>query len=167
MVGNNANEKNRGINTDEKRYKDPHTFNPDRFMHDTQTSSKAALNPNVAERDHYTFGAGRRICQGLHVADDFLFLSIARLMWAFNFDRAIDAQTGKEIVPDRLDLLGGLLVQPAPFKMNITPRSEKRAQMIRDAWRECQEQKLDGEMQWKSVPGEMYKVFPSMDEVKA
>lgn len=136
-------------------------------MHDTQTSSKAALNPNVAERDHYTFGAGRRICQGLHVADDFLFLSIARLMWAFKFDRAVDPQTGKEIVPDRLDLIGGLLVQPAPFKMNITPRSEKRAQMVRDAWRECQEQKLDGEMQWKSVPGEMFSVFPSMSEVKA
>lgn len=122
-----------GINTDEKRYKHPHTFNPNRFMHDIQTSSKAALNPNVAERDHYTFGAGRRICQGLHVADDFLFLGIARLMWAFNFDQAIDPQTGKEIVPDRLDLIGGLLGQPAPFKINIRPRSEKRAQMVRDA----------------------------------
>ncbi|KAK3948433.1 cytochrome P450 [Pseudoneurospora amorphoporcata] len=53
---------------------------------------------NICVITTYTFGAGRRICQGLHVADDFLFLSIARLMWAFNFDRAIDPQTGKEIV---------------------------------------------------------------------
>ncbi|KAK3402583.1 cytochrome P450 [Sordaria brevicollis] len=156
-----------GINTDEKRYADPHTFNPDRFLHDTQTSSKAALNPDVSQRDHYTFGAGRRICQGLHVADDFMFLSIARLMWAFNFDRAVDPDTGEEIVPDRLDLIGGLLVQPAPFKMRITPRSEKRAQMVREKWREVCEEKLDGEMQWRSVPGEMYRVFPSMGEVKA
>ena len=100
------------------------------------------------------------------MADNFLWLSIARLMWAFNFDRAIDPQTGKEIVPDRMDLIGDFLVHPVPFKMNITPRSEKRAQMIREAWKECQDEKLDADMEWKSVPKEMYGIFPDMSEVR-
>jgi hypothetical protein len=36
------------------------------------------------ERDHFAFGAGRRICPGYHVAERSLSIAIMRILWAFN-----------------------------------------------------------------------------------
>ncbi|KAH9958673.1 cytochrome P450 [Lactifluus volemus] len=40
--------------------------------------------PNAMDRDHWAFGAGRRICPGIHVAERELWLAISRLLWAFD-----------------------------------------------------------------------------------
>lgn len=47
-------------------YDEPHTFNPDRFMNNTQRMIKAA-RCEVNERDHFLFGWGRRICPAIHL----------------------------------------------------------------------------------------------------
>jgi hypothetical protein len=135
---------------DPNRHANPRAFDPSRYMHDLTASSESAQNPDVSKRDHFTFGAGRRVCSGMHVVDRSLFLVIARLVWAFDFGRAVD-EKGKEIVPDQDDLVGGLLVQPRPFKLRITPRSEARAGKVREAWEGCKEL-LDEEEQWKDAP---------------
>ena len=41
--------------------------------------------------DHYGYGAGRRICPGIHLAERNMFLSIAKLLWAFRFENGVDA----------------------------------------------------------------------------
>ena len=116
-----------------------------------QNSAEAANNPDVSKRDHFVFGAGRRICQGIHIADRSLFLAISRLLWAFNFNRAVDEETRQEIVPDMSDLSDGLFVLPNPFKANIIPRSMDKAQRVREEWAPMSEL-LDQESQWKTVP---------------
>jgi hypothetical protein len=73
------------INMDPTRYPEPRNFNPDGYKDDYQTATDAASNPDVQFRDHFTFGAGQRICQGMHVAEHSLFLGIARIIWAFDF----------------------------------------------------------------------------------
>lgn len=90
----------------------------------------------------------------MHVVERSMFLAVSRTLWAFDFKRPVDPKTGKEKpLPDIDDLVGGIAVQPAPFEVVITPRSEKKAQMIREAWRECEETLLDKETkQWKDVP---------------
>ncbi|GJC81543.1 cytochrome P450 monooxygenase yanC [Colletotrichum liriopes] len=146
------------INMDENRFDDPRAFNPSRYVGDDQNSFESATNGNPSKRDHYVFGAGRRLCQGMHIADRSLFLSISRLLWAFNFDKAVDGQGG-QVVPDADDLTGGALVQPRPFPAKITPRSEAHAQLVRKEW-EASQALLDEDKQWKEVPHGM--VFESL-----
>lgn len=50
---------------DEKRFKNPRAFDPSRYEGDKQTSAEAAMNSDPSQRDHFVFGAGRRVCQGM------------------------------------------------------------------------------------------------------
>lgn len=122
-----------------------------RFWGDTATSADSANNPDVSKRDHFVFGAGRRRCLGMHIADRSLFLGISRLLWAFDFKRAIDPETKREIVPDQDNLLDGVFILPKPFKADIRPRSERKAERVREEW-EGAKGLLDGDGQWKAVP---------------
>jgi cytochrome P450 len=57
------------IHYDEERYPDPGNFIPERYLdHDLP----AADYMNIADpykRDHFTYGAGRRSCPGVHLAE--------------------------------------------------------------------------------------------------
>ncbi|KAL1961759.1 hypothetical protein VTN77DRAFT_1085 [Rasamsonia byssochlamydoides] len=138
------------IHMDPKRHPNPRVFDPSRYANDFQTASEAATNPDPSKRDQFVFGAGRRICQGMHIAERSLFLGISRMLWAFNFEKARD-KNGNEITPDIDKLTEGLLVLPQPFPAKITPRSERHAQRIREEWEKCLPL-LDENMQWKEVP---------------
>ncbi|KAJ8126917.1 hypothetical protein O1611_g6721 [Lasiodiplodia mahajangana] len=120
------------------------------WRNDSQTSAEAATNPDANMRDHFVFGAGRRLCQGMHIVDNSLFLAISRLLWAFDFGKAVDKETNLEITPDMTDLVDGLFTLPNPFKANITPR-EGKAQLIQEEWARMQKV-LGPDLQWKHVP---------------
>ncbi|KAI1380627.1 cytochrome P450 [Hypoxylon crocopeplum] len=140
------------VQNDPKRHPEPRRFDPTRWAHDSQTSMEAANNADPSKRDHFIFGAGRRLCQGMHIADRSLFLAMSRLLWAFDFERAIDEKTGEEIIPNMEDLTEtGLFVQPVPFKAVIKPRSVWKAKRVQEEWDKMTEL-LDDEMQWKTVP---------------
>ncbi|KAI2618200.1 cytochrome P450 [Hypoxylon sp. NC1633] len=139
------------IHNDPRRHPHPRQFDPMRYIDDHQTSIDAANNPDATKRDHFVFGAGRRRCQGIHIADRSMFLAVSRLLWAFDFKRAIDPKTGEEIVPDMNELVEGTMTFPKSFKANIVPRSASKAQCVRDEWHEVSKL-LDEEMQWKTVP---------------
>ncbi|KAK9421440.1 putative Cytochrome P450 [Seiridium unicorne] len=138
------------VANDPKRHPNPRKFDPTRWANDHQTSAEAASNSDPTKRDHFVFGAGRRLCQGMHIADRSLFLAISRLLWAFDFRRAVD-EKGEEIIPDMAALTGGLFVQPKPFKADIRPRSTFKAECVRSEWAKMMEL-LDEELQWKTVP---------------
>jgi cytochrome P450 len=143
------------IHNDPNRYPEPRRFAPERFSEDSQSAFDAALNPDVSKRDHFTFGAGRRICPGMHVAERSVFLGIARMLWAFDFTRPLNEQ-GKEIVPDPDAVTQGFVCAPVPYKAIISPRDEKRAALVRKEWEDAQKEQLDPEtMQWKCIPEEM------------
>lgn len=153
------------INHDPERYDNPRVFDPARYLDDHTSAAESAASIDVAKRDHFTFGAGRRVCPGTHVAEHTLFLSIARLLWGFDFSKATrEVRTtgaeGKtttswvEVTPDLDDVAEGLLNHPAPFPATIKPRSEKHADLMRQAWADCQEL-LDESGQWKDIPDGM------------
>ncbi|RDW79387.1 hypothetical protein BP6252_04025 [Coleophoma cylindrospora] len=139
------------VQNDPARHPNPRKFDPTRWEGDNQSPAEAANNPDATKRDHFVFGAGRRICQGMHIADRSLFLAISRLLWAFDFNRAIDETTKQEIVPDSADVSDGLFIMPNPFRANIVPRNESKVTLLRREWAQMQEL-LDEEMQWKTVP---------------
>lgn len=138
------------IQMDPDRHPDPRRFNPARYADDNQTAAEAANNSDPSKRDHFVFGAGRRLCQGMHIAERSLFLAIARLLWCFDFQTARDAD-GNEIIPDAEDLTEGMLVQPKPFPARIVPRDSGKAARIMMEW-SCMEDLLDKDLQWKVLP---------------
>lgn len=138
------------IHMDEKRHPRPREFDPSRYFGDHKTSYESATSSDARERDHFGFGTGRRICQGMHVADRTLLLGVSRLLWAFNFGKALDDE-GNEVVPDPEKLTQGFVLHPESFPASITPRSEKHAALLTQDWEECQ-QLLDEEKQWIKLP---------------
>ncbi|KAI0116554.1 cytochrome P450 [Nemania sp. FL0031] len=144
----------RAIHNDASRYPEPLVFDPTRWANDMQKAAEAATNSDVSRRDHFGFGAGRRLCQGIHIAERSLFLAIARLLWGFDFRHVTEPATGREIpIPGPDDLQGGIFIMPRPFPVRITARDAKRAEMIRYAWKKAREHYLDENMQWKIVDG--------------
>jgi len=106
---------------DPKRHPNPRAFDPARYADDFQTASECTTNPDPTKRDQFVFGAGRRVCQGMHIAERSLFLAISRLLWGFDFSKALDSH-GNEITPDIDDLTEGLFVFPRPFPAkSVTP----------------------------------------------
>lgn len=149
---------------DPKRHPDPRRFDPARYVNDKQTAAEAANNPDATKRDHFLFGAGRRLCQGMHIADRSLFLAISRMLWAFDFHPARD-EHGKNIVPDPNDLTEGLFVVPKPFPAKIVPRSREKAARLKAEWGKMEEL-LDPDLQWKVLPkGLIWKKYEQVAEM--
>lgn len=94
-------------------------FRPDRHL-----SSSGELHDSLPEsrgQGHLSFGSGRRfvarligtrpvnvnhilsICVGKDVANQSLFIALASMLWAFNIEKAVDAD-GKPINPPHGDL---------------------------------------------------------------
>ena len=76
---------------------------------------------------------------------------MARTLWAFDLNRAVDPGTGQEIIPDVDNIEDGLFICPSPFTANILPRSQERAMAVQEEWKSMVEL-LDDRMQWKTVP---------------
>jgi len=85
------------------------------------------------QRDHYTFGAGRRLCQGLNIAERSLFLGIAYMLWTFSIEHALD-QYGNKIPVSTEAVTQGIVCRPAPFQLKLVERDSARTQMVMKAW---------------------------------
>ena len=120
-----------GMHHDEKRFPNPDVFNPDNFKGVTALASELAVG-DYANRDHYGYGSGRRLCPGIHLAERNLFLAIAKLVWGFDIGPGRDAK-GNVIEPDVSHETGycaGFLVCAEDFPATITVRSEARKATI-------------------------------------
>jgi len=96
------------------------TFRPERFLGET---------PEPDPRT-WTFGYGRRVCPGRYVADNALFITIAQALSVFKIEKLVE--NGRVVEPE-LKFEPGVVSHPIPYKTSIVPRSEKHAQLIRDA----------------------------------
>ncbi|KKA19811.1 Cytochrome P450 [Rasamsonia emersonii CBS 393.64] len=114
------------------KFPNPDIFDPAHYAGHTQLAPEYAASADYENRDHYGYGAGRRLCPGIHLGERNLFLGIAKLPWAFSFDKELDS-SGKPIEPDVDPITGyseGFLVCANPFPCKITPRSEARRDTI-------------------------------------
>lgn len=62
-------------NADATFYTEPEKFMPERFMGDTR-SLYASSNANIANRELFSFGWGRRICPGIYLVNFFFFFHL-------------------------------------------------------------------------------------------
>lgn len=112
---------------DETHFKDPYTFDPERYLADKTIDDAAATRGTP----HYGYGAGSRMCIGSHLANRELYTAFLRLITAF------------EILPPKekkdepfLDCMNcnklpnGLTMDTKPFKVGIRVRDQK----LLDKW---------------------------------
>ncbi|KAK7018194.1 cytochrome P450, partial [Favolaschia claudopus] len=97
----------------ESIYPDPMTFNPERFLNNTDAQPE--INPDPRK---FAFGYGRRVCPGKDLADDILFISIAMILTAF------DIRGPKGTGDAEIRYTSSLLSRPPRFECEIRPRSD-------------------------------------------
>ncbi|KAI4851001.1 cytochrome P450 [Aureobasidium sp. EXF-8845] len=149
------------IHMDSNRSPEPRRFDPERYKDDFLNCAESATQPDASKRDAFTFGAGRRICPGTHVAEASLFLGMARMLWAFDIEPVIDPTTGEAILPDPERLTQGIMAMPEEFEVKIVPRDKSRANLVEKEWKEAEEESLDPiTKQWKRMPEGM--VLPTL-----
>nr|BAK09449.1 cytochrome P450 [Postia placenta] len=109
---------------------DAHLFRPDRHL-DEKGQLKASP-ADTKDEGHVSYGFGRRLCVGRHVANFSLFIDITTLLWALKLEPEKDAK-GNFIEPDTVGIVNvGLVVHPVPFKIVTTPRFPEAAAMLSD-----------------------------------
>ncbi|TFK73810.1 cytochrome P450 [Pluteus cervinus] len=112
------------LHQNEERYPDATKFSPERYIDDKLSASESAKLADPMQRDHWSFGAGRRFCPGVVVAEHELWLAISRLLWCFK----IEAIPNEPITLGEYEGLSGS--HPLPYRVKLIPRHEGVAEMI-------------------------------------
>lgn len=112
------------------QYHDADSYNPDRYLNHPGLATEYASSSDYENRDHYTYGAGRRICAGIHLAERTQWRMLARLLWAFRIEPATDKITGKKIEIDTNAYEDKLVTGPKPFRVRFVPRSDQHVKTI-------------------------------------
>lgn len=108
-------------NMDEAVYgKDVLEFRPSRYVDDPDLPLAS-------------FGYGRRVCTGQHIAMNSLYINIARVLWAFDVEPAVDVD-GKKVEVDTFAYSQGFNSGPLPFKARFVPRSAERKAAVEREW---------------------------------
>ncbi|KAF5025066.1 hypothetical protein F66182_2835 [Fusarium sp. NRRL 66182] len=122
---------------DPEVYENPSLFDPERFIEPR----------NEPDPTDYAFGYARRVCPGRYLAEDSIFITLARLLAVFTMDKAVD-ENGNEIEVE-IDAMPGLISHPVDFAYSIKPRSCKHVEMVREAEKEHPWEESDaGQLEW-------------------
>ncbi|KAI3319462.1 cytochrome P450 [Xylariaceae sp. AK1471] len=125
-----------GINHDPEEFDNPEVFDPTRFLHDPNGAKRGTGDvPNDNSSNHlrrpvWTFGGGRRVCVGQHMAQKSMLLTMAKVVWCFDIEA---------VSPDKLDMSingfdTGLVTCPKPFEARFRVRGEDRKHIIEREW---------------------------------
>ncbi|PKK44795.1 hypothetical protein CI102_11930 [Trichoderma harzianum] len=120
------------LHHDPLRYDNADKFQPERFLGDELDAFASAKHPDYLKRDHINYGFGRRLCQGIYVAENSLFIQVSRYLWAFN----ITPRAGEPPL-SMADIMETMNRKPKPFKVDITPRSDAVLQVVRQSAEEA------------------------------
>nr|A0A6S6QP77.1 RecName: Full=Cytochrome P450 monooxygenase ple6; AltName: Full=Pleuromutilin biosynthesis cluster protein 6 [Rhodocybe pseudopiperita]BCI98774.1 putative cytochrome P450 [Rhodocybe pseudopiperita] len=115
-----------GIQRDPKVFDAPDEFRPERYM-----ESEFGTKPGVdltGYRHTFTFGAGRRICPGLKMAEIFKRTVSLNIIWGFDIKPLPNSPKSMKddvVVP-------GPVSMPKPFECEMVPRSQAVVQVIHE-----------------------------------
>ncbi len=76
---------------------DADEFRPERFLNSRGELTSGPMDAN--QEGHTSYGFGRRNCVGKVLANESLFIYVARTLWAVNIERVRD-ESGNEVLPD-------------------------------------------------------------------
>ena len=123
---------------------------PDRFLPERFIKGSPYHRPFPGDRGYMTFGWGRRVCSGQALAEQGVWITVARLLWAFSINKATDAR-GQPVEVDIFAFTNGLNMRPQPFQCSILPRTDEiRGTLEREAQQALIDLKpLDGESKYR------------------
>ncbi|EPS94879.1 hypothetical protein FOMPIDRAFT_1054643 [Fomitopsis schrenkii] len=113
IIGNHL-----AIARDPEVYPDPETFKPSRWL-----DASGRLRNDLK---FFTFGFGRRICVGQHLADNSVFINTALILWAFNITQDPTAPIDPDAFTDEA------LIYPQPYNVNFNPRFDGLIEMLKE-----------------------------------
>jgi cytochrome P450 len=116
--------------SEETGYKDPEEYNPDRFLDWPRLADAYAGSSNYCRRDHYSYGAGRRVCPGIHLAERTQWRLTSRILWAFQIQPEKDSQ-GKDIPIDVHAYHHGISHTPKEFPVRFNLRSQEHLRTLK------------------------------------
>lgn len=143
---------------------------PERYLNHPLSAAAYLNAADPLDRDHFSYGAGRRVCPGVHLAEKSLFLNIARVLWGFDLgkkkrkskveesgkmgekEKERGEQTGNgevegEVIEPEAGMVPGWMTIPLPFVCEIVCRSEEKQRLIEKVWKEARKGlKADGDI---------------------
>ncbi|KAH9887564.1 cytochrome P450 [Cubamyces lactineus] len=108
-----------GIMQDPIMFPLPEDFRPERFLETDDPRLKDFELP---------FGFGRRICVGMHLAQNSLFIAIARIFVGLD-------EAGQPIMPDPWNFTDGFNSKPVSFPCRVKPRSPAVVECVEAEWK--------------------------------
>ncbi|CAK7218963.1 hypothetical protein SEUCBS140593_003732 [Sporothrix eucalyptigena] len=126
------------LHFDPNKWDDPEKFDPSRYLAYPHKAGYYSAG-DARQRDHFDFGSGRRICPGLHLAENSLYITLAKILWAFKIEPPLD-ENGMTLPMDVSDdaYEEGVNTLPKPYKVRFTPRSQKRLDVLKEEWGRAQ-----------------------------
>jgi cytochrome P450 len=117
------------INLNEEYYPNPHHFDPRRFLDEALAQRPKAPTPlsgkpHPSKSGHSSFGWGRRICPGANLAENSLYIALAKILWA------LDVTAKEQVVYDTFAYTEGFNIRPQKFECEIRVRSEMHREVL-------------------------------------
>ncbi|KAJ3562458.1 hypothetical protein NP233_g9557 [Leucocoprinus birnbaumii] len=142
-----------GIMRDEEMFPDANLFQPERFLprSTSDTTHTDSQHPRINLEFDLPFGFGRRICPGMHLGLNSLFIAVSRILWAFDLRPAREG-----MVPSPDAFTNHFNSRPLPFECKFVARNEKIANLIEAEWDSVQNQ--------RRVEATRTYAFPSLQE---
>jgi cytochrome P450 len=115
------------MHMDSDRFQSPEHFIPERYAAYPALAPHYAASGDLDARDHFGYGASRRICPGIHLAERNLFVAVAKLLWAFEFGKQpsgvndVSAETGSS---------QGFMHCVKDYQATVTLRDEQKRHTI-------------------------------------
>ena len=101
-----------GFMKDPEVWPEAEMFRPERFLEETEAGLRL-----VRHERWVPFGMGRRICMGMTLATDTLFIFTATLLKNLKFDNPLSHSK-----PDPKNYSDGFMIIPHPYYVNINRR---------------------------------------------
>ncbi|KAE9385564.1 cytochrome P450 [Gymnopus androsaceus JB14] len=101
-------------------------FRPERFIEYSNSGAPKIRSDLGGPEGHYTFGFGRRICPGMNVANNALFIDTCMILWALNVE--LEPESLLKAGIERRDILN----QPPHFECKWTARFADTESMLQE-----------------------------------
>lgn len=105
-------------NHDPTHFDSPMNFVPERFV---------GIPDAGAGTQHFAYGAGTRMCAGVHLANRELYVIFVRMILAFHIRSCDDPRSHP--VLDTIDCNAvptSMVTQPKPFRVKLVPRNAEK-----------------------------------------
>jgi cytochrome P450 len=125
------------IHRDESLYPYLEELRPERWLEAGWPTYKEPLKTFPNTQHFSSFGFGRRICPGMHIAERSLYILTARIAWACHMTNKI-GKDGRKIEMPEYDYVEGFNVQPCSFEFSLEVRDGKRLAIVREARKDAE-----------------------------